>query len=86
LEKDGETHRWWWEEYEIWRQEREDRKEGEILNLMNGLVASPLGEEKGEEEKDSALQEEISEKIDGVNEVDSPAIEVRVTETSASGR
>ncbi|PQE22236.1 hypothetical protein CJF32_00004604 [Rutstroemia sp. NJR-2017a WRK4] len=69
LGKDGETHRWWWEEYEVWRREREDRNERGILDLMKGLVASPLGEEKEEEE--------ISEKIDDVNEVNSQAIEVR---------
>ncbi|PQE16729.1 hypothetical protein CJF30_00003439 [Rutstroemia sp. NJR-2017a BBW] len=70
LGKDGETHRWWWEEYEIWRGKREDRNEKGILDLMNGLVARPLGEE-------SIEKEEISEKIDGGNEVDSQAIKVR---------
>jgi inositol 3-alpha-galactosyltransferase len=76
LGKDGETHRWWWDEYEVWKQERVDKKERGILDLMNGLVASPLVE-KSKEEEESVLQEEISEKIDGVNEVDSQAIEVR---------
>lgn len=26
LERDGATHRWWWDEYEMWELERESKR------------------------------------------------------------
>lgn len=41
LGRDGETHTWWWNVWHEWRLERE----GELLNIMDELVAKPLSEE-----------------------------------------
>ena len=38
LGRDGETHTWWWNVWHEWRLERE----GELLNIMDELVAKPL--------------------------------------------
>jgi inositol 3-alpha-galactosyltransferase len=42
LGKDGETHRWWWDEYERWVKERVEMDEKDILNMMGAYTASPL--------------------------------------------
>jgi inositol 3-alpha-galactosyltransferase len=44
LGRDGETHRWWWEEFERWEKQREQAGEEEILTLLRKVVAKPLGE------------------------------------------
>ena len=41
LGRDGETHTWWWNVWHEWRSKRE----GELLNIMDELVAKPLSGE-----------------------------------------
>lgn len=41
LGNDGETHAWWWREYEKWQQEREAMGEKASLDLMEKHTASP---------------------------------------------
>ncbi|KAL9131181.1 MAG: hypothetical protein Q9217_000834 [Psora testacea] len=41
LGRDGKTHAWWWEMWEEWRRERK----GELVMILEGLVARPLNEE-----------------------------------------
>lgn len=41
LGRDGETHTWWWNVWHEWRSQRE----GELLSIVDKLVATPLGEE-----------------------------------------
>ncbi|CAJ2511432.1 Uu.00g070570.m01.CDS01 [Anthostomella pinea] len=42
--RDGVTHRWWWEAYEVWERERSADGEGgrEIVRLVRMGVAAPL--------------------------------------------
>ncbi|KAL6713135.1 hypothetical protein ACLMJK_009256 [Lecanora helva] len=40
LGRDGETHGWWWNVWESWRENRE----GELLEIIDTLVAEPLDE------------------------------------------
>lgn len=47
LGRDRATHRWWWDEYERWEQERESKSEYEVLEMMRAYVASPLEDEEG---------------------------------------
>lgn len=44
---DGVTHGWWWEAFAEWEKKREDGGKGDrgVLELVRGLVASPLVEE-----------------------------------------
>jgi len=42
LGKDGVTHRWWWEEYGRWENEREKSGDEEILKIVKNEVAKPL--------------------------------------------
>lgn len=42
LGRDGETHRWWWDEYERWEKARVEGNEEEILALMRANVARPV--------------------------------------------
>ena len=41
LGRDGETHQWWWGVWDDWRGQRE----GELVEIMEDLVAKPLDEE-----------------------------------------
>ena len=41
LGRDGDTHTWWWIVWQEWRSQRK----GELLRIVDGLVAKPLGEE-----------------------------------------
>ena len=41
LGRDGETHTWWWNVWQEWR----SRREGDLLNIMDELVAKPLNRE-----------------------------------------
>ena len=41
LGRDGETHTWWWNVWDEWR----SRRGGEILSIMDALVARPLDRE-----------------------------------------
>ena len=41
LGRDGETHKWWWDVWQDWRRQRE----GELVEIMDGLVAKPLNAE-----------------------------------------
>lgn len=41
LGRDGETHQWWWGVWDDWRR----RRDGDLVDVMDGLVAKPLNEE-----------------------------------------
>lgn len=41
LGRDGETHTWWWDVWDEWRSQRE----GELLIILDDLVAKPLDKE-----------------------------------------
>jgi alpha-N-acetylglucosamine transferase len=41
---DGETHRWWWAEYERWREERQNQGEHQLLQTTKELVADGADE------------------------------------------
>jgi lipopolysaccharide biosynthesis glycosyltransferase len=42
LGKDGVTHRWWWEVFAMWEEERKSMGKVEILQMMRNQVARPL--------------------------------------------
>ena len=44
LGKDGETHRWWWDEFAKWQEERRAQGEKELLEVVGRYVASESGE------------------------------------------
>lgn len=44
---DGETHRWWWDVFGEWEAIRKDAGEEEVLGLVTGFVAGPLGLKNG---------------------------------------
>jgi inositol 3-alpha-galactosyltransferase len=44
LGKDGDTHKWWWNEYARWEAERKDAGEIELLGTVSKYVASKTGE------------------------------------------
>ncbi|KAH9872918.1 hypothetical protein J1614_005313 [Plenodomus biglobosus] len=46
LGKDGETHRWWWDEYARWENERKEQGERELLETVGRYVAGGGGEEE----------------------------------------
>ncbi|KAL6706632.1 hypothetical protein ACN47E_005174 [Coniothyrium glycines] len=48
LGKDGETHKWWWDEYANWDRERTYQGEKELLATVGRYVASESGEENEE--------------------------------------
>ncbi|KAH7359704.1 nucleotide-diphospho-sugar transferase [Pyrenochaeta sp. MPI-SDFR-AT-0127] len=48
LGKDGETHKWWWDEYANWHAEREKQGETHLLQTVGKYVASETGEENEE--------------------------------------
>jgi hypothetical protein len=44
LGKDGETHKWWWDEYVNWHKEREQQGEKELLQIVGEYAASEDGQ------------------------------------------
>lgn len=44
LGKDGETHKWWWDEYFAWEKERKEQGEEELLGSVRKYVAGEKGE------------------------------------------
>ncbi|KAJ4366783.1 hypothetical protein N0V83_007308 [Neocucurbitaria cava] len=55
LGKDGETHGWWWAEYDKWKKEREGAGEAELLGTVGRYVArenAGAGDGDGEEDED----------------------------------
>jgi len=48
LSKDGETHGWWWNEFEKWEQERKGQKEDGLLEIVGKYAASKDGSENEE--------------------------------------
>ena len=43
--QDGETHRWWWDEYAAWRSEQQELGAGEVTEEVEKYIAKPLGQE-----------------------------------------
>jgi len=48
LGKDGETHKWWWDEYGNWEKERKDQGEKDLLDIVGKYAANENGEENEE--------------------------------------
>jgi inositol 3-alpha-galactosyltransferase len=44
LGKDGETHKWWWDEYALWEAERKSQGEEELLKEVGKYTAGEKGE------------------------------------------
>lgn len=40
---DGDTHRWWWDAFGEWEVQRKKDGEDEVLELVRGFVAKPMG-------------------------------------------
>lgn len=57
---DGETHKWWWDEYERWRRERREKGEERLLETVEKHVARPRGEEGSSGDEDT---EDIGVKV-----------------------
>jgi lipopolysaccharide biosynthesis glycosyltransferase len=57
---DGETHAWWWDEYERWFKQRDDAGEERVLEIMKKHVAKTLEYEgnssDGEDMKDIGVK------------------------------
>ena len=71
LGKDGETHRWWWAEYERWRSEREAQGEKELLRTVGKYVASEVeGEENEEMRAIGGKAQDYAKKWEGKGNVD----------------
>jgi len=45
LGRDGETHKWWWEVYEEWRDQTRKDEDTQLLQILGRLIAEPLDEE-----------------------------------------
>jgi inositol 3-alpha-galactosyltransferase len=48
LGKDGETHKWWWNEFAAWEKEREGQGEDKLLETVRKYAASKDGKESDE--------------------------------------
>jgi len=59
LGRDGETHRWWWKEFEDWRAERQAQGEDEVLRIVGNHAAKPLGEEGEEDEELKSIGSQV---------------------------
>ena len=55
LGRDGETHTWWWQEYEDWYQQRKTQNESEELEIAVKHVAKPIGQEDQESDEMRAI-------------------------------
>lgn len=45
LGRDGGSHKWWWEVYREWRDQRSEGQSLQLLQILDRLVAQPLNEE-----------------------------------------
>lgn len=59
LGRDGETHRWWWDEYEAWCAERQNQDEDDLLDITKRHVARPLGEQSDDNEELNAIGAQV---------------------------
>jgi inositol 3-alpha-galactosyltransferase len=48
LGKDGETHKWWWDEYSNWEKARKEQGEDQLLETVGKYAANENGEENEE--------------------------------------
>lgn len=55
LGRDGETHSWWWQEFENWEKAREANGDKEVLETVRKYAARPLGQEGEESEEMRAI-------------------------------
>lgn len=59
LGRDGVTHTWWWQEYEEWKNSRENGEDTEVLGLVGKYAAKPAGEEGEEDEEMRAIGSKV---------------------------
>ena len=64
LGRDGETHTWWWKEWDDWRKGRK----GEILKILDGLVAKPLDEERDRSQCKENIEQGLPVPIPGATQ------------------
>jgi len=65
LGKDGETHKWWWDEYENWHAERIEQGEKELLETVGLYVAGEGGEVNDEMRAIGGGAQEFAKKWEG---------------------
>ncbi|KAF1851261.1 glycosyltransferase family 8 protein [Cucurbitaria berberidis CBS 394.84] len=68
LGKDGETHKWWWDEYAHWHDGRMAQGGKELLEIVGKYVASETGEESEEMRAIGGGAQEYANKWAGKNE------------------
>lgn len=59
LGRDGETHKWWWQLYDEWKEQRERFGDSRILDIVSKYVAARPGEEREESEDMRAIGAEV---------------------------
>lgn len=59
LGHDGETHQWWWNEYESWRNERQRQGEVALLKTTEAYVAKPTASATDENEELKAVGSQV---------------------------
>lgn len=70
LGKDGETHQWWWKEYENWQNERMKQNEAGLLATVSKYAAAENGEESEEMKAIGGGAQEFAKKWKDGKEVD----------------
>ncbi|EOA89218.1 hypothetical protein ACJQWK_09191 [Exserohilum turcicum] len=73
LGKDGETHKWWWDEFEQWHAERDAQGETGLLHIVHKYVASADGKENAEMKAIGGGAQDYAKKWDEKTEIDKHA-------------
>ncbi|KAF2114760.1 nucleotide-diphospho-sugar transferase [Lophiotrema nucula] len=69
---DGETHSWWWNEYERWVVERQEQREMELVGTTSQFVASADGQENEEMRAIGGGAQNFAKKWEGEEEGELP--------------
>lgn len=70
LGKDGETHKWWWNEYGNWQNERARQNEAGLLATVSKYAAAENGEESEEMKAIGGGAQDYAKKFKDGKEVD----------------
>ncbi|KAF1957671.1 nucleotide-diphospho-sugar transferase [Byssothecium circinans] len=62
---DGETHTWWWDNFNTWKKERESQKETDLLDTVAKYVAGESGEESEEMKAIGGGAQDFAKKWEG---------------------